>query len=77
VFHACPRILCSKLIGTTAVRKQLSDREWDSVTVTAPKVFLYDAQFVMPHGGDEHAIDDRSGAGPAVSSDLVNSRKHR
>jgi predicted GH43/DUF377 family glycosyl hydrolase len=50
--------------------------EWDSFTVTTPKVFADDGQFVMLYAGDDRLIDDPTGIGIAVSPDLVSWRKY-
>lgn len=50
--------------------------EWDSFTVTTPKVFADGPQFVMLYAGDDSRLDDPTGVGIAVSSDLVTWRKH-
>lgn len=50
--------------------------EWDSFTVTTPKVFADGGQFVMLYAGDDAMIDDPTGIGMAVSTDLVTWRKH-
>jgi predicted GH43/DUF377 family glycosyl hydrolase len=53
-----------------------SPGQWDSFTVTTPKVFAESGQFVMLHAGDDRLIDDPTGIGIAISSDLVSWRKH-
>jgi predicted GH43/DUF377 family glycosyl hydrolase len=53
-----------------------SSGEWDSFTVTTPKVFIDDGHFVMLYAGDDHRIDDPTGIGVAVSTDLVHWRRH-
>ena len=50
--------------------------QWDSFTVTTPKVFADSGQFVMLYAGDDALIDDPTGIGLAVSTDLVSWRKH-
>jgi hypothetical protein len=50
--------------------------QWDSFTVTTPKVFADSGQFVMLDAGDDGLIDDPRGIGIAVSTDLVGWRKH-
>ena len=50
--------------------------QWDSFTVTTPKVFADGGQFVMLYAGDDTLIDDPTGIGIAVSADLVCWRKH-
>ncbi len=50
--------------------------EWDSFTVTTPKVFADSGQFVMLYAGDDALIDDPTGIGIALSADLVTWRKH-
>ncbi|HZC69615.1 MAG TPA: hypothetical protein VE442_02865 [Jatrophihabitans sp.] len=63
-------------IGAAPLLDTGRDGEWDSFTVTTPKVFVDDGQFVMLYAGDNRAIDDPSGIGLAMSTDLVNWRKH-
>jgi predicted GH43/DUF377 family glycosyl hydrolase len=53
-----------------------SPGEWDSFTVTTPKVLADNGQFVMLYAGDDRLIDDPTGIGIAVSTDLVSWRKH-
>jgi predicted GH43/DUF377 family glycosyl hydrolase len=50
--------------------------QWDSFTVTTPKVFADSGQFVMLYAGDDRLIDDPTGIGIAVSTDLVSWRRH-
>lgn len=53
-----------------------SQGEWDSYTVTTPKVFADGDRFVMLYAGDNRSLDDPTGVGIAVSDDLVQWRKH-
>lgn len=50
--------------------------EWDSYTVTTPKVFRDGDHFTMLYAGDAQRIDDPTGIGIAVSSDLIEWSKH-
>jgi len=50
--------------------------DWDSYTVTTPKVFRDDDHFTMLYAGDSKRIDDPTGIGVAVSRDLVEWSKH-
>lgn len=50
--------------------------EWDSFTVTTPKVFVDGGQFAMLYAGDNLRIDDPTGIGLAVSDDLIRWHKH-
>jgi predicted GH43/DUF377 family glycosyl hydrolase len=50
--------------------------QWDSYTVTTPKVFADGDRFVMLYAGDNRSLDDPTGIGIAVSDDLVRWRKH-
>jgi predicted GH43/DUF377 family glycosyl hydrolase len=50
--------------------------EWDSFTVTTPKVFRDGDHFTMLYAGDAERIDDPTGVGIAVSDDLVRWEKH-
>lgn len=63
------------LAGGRPVLDAGSPGEWDSFTVTTPKVFADDGQFVMLYAGDDRLIDDPAGIGVAVSADLVSWRK--
>jgi hypothetical protein len=53
-----------------------SQGEWDSYTVTTPKVFADGDKFVMLYAGDDHSLDDPTGIGMATSDDLAQWRKH-
>jgi hypothetical protein len=66
----------TQLAGGRPVPDTGSPGEWDSFTVTTPKVFAEDGQFVMLYAGDDRLIDDPSGIGIAVSADLVSWRKY-
>jgi len=50
--------------------------DWDSYTVTTPKVFRDGDRFAMLYAGDSERIDDPTGIGVAVSHDLVRWSKH-
>ena len=50
--------------------------DWDSFTVTTPKVFWDDGRFVMLYAGDDRQLDDPTGIGVATSDDLVHWTKH-
>ena len=53
-----------------------SPGEWDSFTVTTPKVFVDGDRFAMLYAGDNSRLDDPTGIGLAVSDDLIRWRKH-
>lgn len=50
--------------------------DWDSYTVTTPKVFRDEDHFTMLYAGDASRIDDPTAVGIAVSDDLVSWSKH-
>jgi predicted GH43/DUF377 family glycosyl hydrolase len=50
--------------------------QWDSYTVTTPKVFADGDRFIMIYSGDDRSLDDPTGIGVAVSDDLVRWAKH-
>jgi predicted GH43/DUF377 family glycosyl hydrolase len=50
--------------------------EWDSFTVTTPKIIREEGRFVMLYAGDDRQLDDPTGIGVATSEDLVHWTKH-
>jgi predicted GH43/DUF377 family glycosyl hydrolase len=53
-----------------------SPGEWDSYTVTTPKVFRDGDHFTMLYAADSDLIDDPSGLGVAVSTNLIDWTRH-
>jgi predicted GH43/DUF377 family glycosyl hydrolase len=63
-------------LGSGPVLGVGTESQWDSYTVTTPKIFVDGETFVMLYAGDDRSLDDPTGIGIAVSDDLVQWRKH-
>ncbi len=76
IYHAVSDDGISFEIGESPVLSVGRPGEWDSYSVTTPRIFLDRGLYYMVYAGDDATLDDSWRFGLAVSHDLVNWEKY-